>query len=41
LSVSFSANRQPIKTGILMAMIKNAGLTPEQFARLLKGEKLG
>ncbi len=39
--LSFSANRQPIKTGILMAMIKKAGLTAEQFERLLKGERLG
>lgn len=39
--LSFSANRQPIKAGILMAMIKKAGLTPEQFAGLLKGERLG
>jgi hypothetical protein len=36
-TLSFSANRQPIKIGILHDMIRKAGLTDEEFIRLLKG----
>jgi hypothetical protein len=34
-TLAFSRNRQPIKIGILRAMIKKAGLTEEQFAEFL------
>jgi len=37
--LALSANRQPIKIGILKAMIKKAGLTEERFVDLLKGER--
>lgn len=37
--LAFSANRQPIKIGILKAMIKKAGLTEERFVDLLKGDR--
>jgi predicted RNA binding protein YcfA (HicA-like mRNA interferase family) len=36
-TLAFSGNRQPIKIGILRAMIKKAGLTEEQFVALLLG----
>jgi hypothetical protein len=37
-TLAFSGSRQPIKIGILKAMIKRAGLSDEQFVELLKGK---
>jgi len=36
--VTFSGRRDPIKIGLLKAMIRKAGLTEDQFTRLLEGE---
>ena len=36
--VTFSGRREPIKIGLLTAMIRKAGLTEEEFARLLEGK---
>ena len=35
--VTFSAAREPIKMGLLRAMLRKAGLTEEEFQRLLGG----
>lgn len=35
--VTFSATREPIKIGLLKAMIRKAGLAEEEFQRLLEG----
>lgn len=35
--VTFSGLREPIKIGLLRAMLRKAGLTDEEFARLLEG----
>ncbi len=36
-TLSFSANRQPLKIGLLKTMIRKAGLTDEEFVEFLKG----
>ncbi len=36
--ITFSGRREPIKIGLLKAMIRKAGLTEEQFVRLMQGE---
>jgi predicted RNA binding protein YcfA (HicA-like mRNA interferase family) len=35
--VTFSGNREPVKIGLLKALLRKAGLTEEQFERLLQG----
>ncbi len=35
--VTFSGSRDPIKIGLLKAMVRKAGLSEDEFARLLKG----
>ena len=37
--ITLSGTRQPIKIGLLKAMLRKAGLTETEFARLLKGER--
>lgn len=37
LIVTFSGRREPIKIGLLKAMLRKAGLSEEEFARLLRG----
>ena len=37
-NLAFSGSRQPIKIGILRAMIKKAGLDEQQFVDLLRGK---
>ena len=34
--ITFSGVRAPVKIGLLKAMLKKAGLTEQEFARLLK-----
>lgn len=36
--VTFSGVREPIKIGLLKAMLRKAGLTEAEFLRLLEGE---
>jgi predicted RNA binding protein YcfA (HicA-like mRNA interferase family) len=36
--VTFSGRREPIKIGLLKAMLRKAGLTEEEFVRLLEGK---
>jgi predicted RNA binding protein YcfA (HicA-like mRNA interferase family) len=36
--VTFSGTKEPIKIGLLRAMLRKAGLGQEEFPRLLKGE---
>jgi predicted RNA binding protein YcfA (HicA-like mRNA interferase family) len=36
--VTFSGVREPIKIGLLKAMLRKAGLSDEEFVRLLEGE---
>lgn len=36
--VTFSGTKDPIKIGLLRAMLRKAGLSQEEFLRLLKGE---
>jgi predicted RNA binding protein YcfA (HicA-like mRNA interferase family) len=38
--VTIVNSREPVKVAILVTSIKKAGLTEEQFIRLLKGEQL-
>lgn len=35
--VTFSGRREPVKIGLLKAMIRKAGLTEAEFERLLEG----
>ena len=35
--VTFSGTREPVKIGLLKAMLRKAGLSEEQFVRLLEG----
>ncbi len=37
--VTLSGVREPIKIGLLKAMLRKAGLTEEEFARLLEGDR--
>lgn len=37
--VTLSGTRQPIKIGLLKAMLRKAGLAEEEFQRLLEGER--
>ncbi len=37
--VTFSGVREPIKVGLLKAMLRKAGLTETEFIRLLEGER--
>jgi predicted RNA binding protein YcfA (HicA-like mRNA interferase family) len=37
--VTFSGKREPIKIGLLKAMLRKAGLTEEEFVRLLEGDR--
>jgi predicted RNA binding protein YcfA (HicA-like mRNA interferase family) len=39
--VVLADTRKPVKVGLLVAMIKRAGLTLEEFARLVQGESVG
>jgi predicted RNA binding protein YcfA (HicA-like mRNA interferase family) len=34
--ITFSGRREPIKVGLLKAMIRKAGLTEEEFIRLME-----
>jgi len=36
--ITFSGHRAPIKIGLLKSMIRKAGLTEEEFVRLLEGK---
>ena len=36
--ITFSGVREPIKIGLLKAMLRKAGLSEEEFVRLLEGE---
>jgi hypothetical protein len=36
--VTFSGRREPIKIGLLKAMLRKAGISDEEFARLLEGD---
>jgi predicted RNA binding protein YcfA (HicA-like mRNA interferase family) len=36
--VTFSGVREPIKIGLLKAMLRKAGLSEDDFVRLLEGE---
>lgn len=35
--ITFSGRREPIKVGLLKAMLRKAGLTEEEFQRFLEG----
>jgi hypothetical protein len=35
--ITFSGKREPIKIGLLKAMLRKAGLSEAEFARLLEG----
>ncbi|MDP2726312.1 MAG: type II toxin-antitoxin system HicA family toxin [Dehalococcoidia bacterium] len=35
--ITFSGKREPIKVGLLKAMLRKTGLAEEEFARLLEG----
>ncbi len=37
--VTFSGVREPIKIGLLKAMLRKAGLTETEFIQLLEGER--
>jgi len=37
--VTFSGVREPIKIGLLKAMLRKAGLTEAEFSRLLEGDE--
>lgn len=37
--ITFSGRREPIKIGLLKAMLRKAGLTEEEFRRLLEGDR--
>ena len=37
--ITFSGRRDPIKVGLLKAMLRKADLTEEEFVRLLEGGK--
>ncbi len=37
--ITFSGTREPIKVGLLKAMLRKAGITEAEFLRLLKGER--
>jgi len=37
--VTFSGVREPIKIGLLKAMLRKAGLTEAEFIQLLEGER--
>lgn len=37
--VTFSGTREPIKIGLLKAMLRKAGVSEAEFLRLLKGER--
>jgi predicted RNA binding protein YcfA (HicA-like mRNA interferase family) len=37
--ITFSGKREPIKIGLLKAMLRKAGLTEAEFVRLLEGER--
>jgi predicted RNA binding protein YcfA (HicA-like mRNA interferase family) len=36
--ITLSGTREPVKVGLLKAMVRKAGLSEEEFARLLKGD---
>jgi predicted RNA binding protein YcfA (HicA-like mRNA interferase family) len=36
--VTFSGLREPVKIGLLKAMLRKAGISEEEFARLLRGQ---
>ena len=37
--ITFSGKREPIKIGLLKAMLRKAGLSEAEFTRLLEGER--
>ena len=37
--VTFPGRREPIKIGLLKAMLRKAGISEEEFGRLLEGER--
>ncbi len=37
--VTFSGTREPVRIGLLKAMLRKAGLTEEEFVRLLEGRE--
>ena len=39
--VTIVNSREPVKVSILTSSIKKAGLTVDEFVRLLKGDRLG
>ncbi len=36
--LTFSGRREPLKSGLLKAMLRKAEVTEEEFVRLLRGE---